>query len=119
MKKSIYEKIGGFMTVRKLITEFYEKVLDNEELAVLFEGANMEHLIDHQTKFFASILGGPASFTDIELEMVHKRLNISDSLFDLTKDCLVETIEDADLSEDIIEDISDAFESKRKIIVQI
>lgn len=117
MEQSIYNQIGGFVFVRKLIADFYSKVLENDKLAVLFERTNMERLIDHQTKFFAMILGGPVSYTDEEIKLAHQRLGISNIQFDMTKECLVETLEDFDLSEDHISYISNAFESKRKIIV--
>jgi len=118
MEQSIYDQIGGFVVVRKLITEFYDKVLENERLAILFEKTNMERLIDHQTKFFAMLLGGPASYTDEEIKRAHQRLGINNDQFDMTKDCLVETLEDFDLSDDHITFIEGAFESKRGLIVQ-
>ncbi|MCG8576818.1 MAG: group 1 truncated hemoglobin [Flavobacteriales bacterium] len=118
MVNSIYDEVGGFMAVRKLISAFYDNVLDNEELAVLFQNVNMERLIDHQTKFFAMLLGGPVSYTDEELKRVHARLGISNHQFDLTKDCLIEAMEDFDFSEDYADTIAEAFEEKRNLIVQ-
>ncbi len=117
MSTSIYDQLGGFSSVRKLISSFYDNVLEEEELATLFEKVNMESLIDHQTKFFAMLLGGPASYTDEELKRVHLRLNINDSQFNLTKSCLEETLEDFELSEEHVVTISEAFESKREFIV--
>lgn len=119
MEETLYDQLGGFTAVRKLITEFYNKVLDTEELAEMFKNSNMERLIDHQTKFFAMLLGGPASYTDEEINELHKRLGINNDHFDLTKDCLVETLEDFEMSDEHIELISGAFESKRSLIVQL
>jgi len=118
MSKSVYDEIGGFTSVRKLITAFYDNVLDCDEVSILFENVNMERLIDHQSKFFSMLLGGPASFTDQELIQAHMRLGISSHQFDLTKECLVETMEDFELSDKHIDFISNAFESKRELIVQ-
>ncbi len=117
MEESIYNQIGGFMAVRGLISDFYDRLLDNEEVAVLFENINMERIIDHQTKFFAMLLGGPVSFSDNEIKSVHERLSISNKQFDITKECLIETLEESELSESHTDFISEAFESKRKIIV--
>ena len=118
MEESIYDQLGGFTFVRKLITAFYDKVLDDSNLSELFKHSNMERIIDHQTKFFAMLLGGPASFTDEEIEQSHQRLNINDHQFDLTKDCLLETLEDFELEDALIETISSLFESKRPLIVK-
>lgn len=119
MKKSIYDQIGGFSFIRKMIAEFYNKVLDNDELALLFEKTDMERIIDHQTKFFAMLLGGPISFSDEEIEQVHRRLLITHDQFELTKDCLEETLEDFDLSDEHIIFILEVFEAKRELIVQM
>ena len=117
MEKSIYDQLGGFTFVRKLISSFYDKVLENDNLAALFGNSNMERIIDHQTKFFASLLGGPVSFTDDEIRRVHERLRINDEQFDETSECLSETLEDYDLSDEHIELVSSLFESKRALIV--
>ena len=117
MKKSIYDQLGGFIVVRKLISSFYEYVLDEDELSPLFEHVNMERLIDHQTKFFAMLLGGPVSFSDNELKHAHSKLGISNRQFDLTKECLNETLEDFDIDQDHSNFILEAFEGKRHLIV--
>lgn len=117
MGESIYNQIGGFSVIRKLITDFYDRVLDNEELSILFANTNMERIIDHQTKFFAMLLGGPASFSDNEIRHLHERLNITASQFEMTSELLTETLEDFELSDDHIDAISKAFNSKRDLIV--
>ena len=117
MEKSIYDEIGGFTFVRKLISDFYDKVLNVAELAVLFENSDMEKIIDHQTKFFAMLLGGPVSFTDEEIKQSQKRLKINASQFEQTKECLEDTLDDFDLDEDLASTILNAFESKRGLIV--
>lgn len=117
MTNSIYDEIGGFAKLRNIITSFYDNVLEIDELATLFEGANMERLIDHQTKFFTSLLGGPISFTDDEIKHAHMRLNINSERFEMTKDCLEDTLNDFDLSDEHVKAILAAFEGKRELIV--
>lgn len=117
MTNSIYDEIGGFAKLKNIITSFYDNVLEIDELATLFEGANMERLIDHQTKFFTSLLGGPVSFTDEEIRNAHKRLNINSEKFEMTKECLENTLDDFDLSDEHIEAILSVFEDKRELIV--
>ena len=92
-------------------------VLDDDKLAPIFENKDLEKIIDHQTKFFAMLLGGPASYTDIELKKIHARLNLSNENFDLTKEHLIETLEDHDLNPEHIDHVSIEFELRRKLIV--
>ena len=117
MEKSVYDQLGGFSNVRKIVIEFYNRVLDEDELTPYFAKTNMEKQIDHQTKFISMLLGGPASFSDIHLENVHIKLNITNDHFELIKELITETLEDFDLDEKHVDYISDEFEKRRDLIV--
>lgn len=81
MHSSLFIKYGGFTSIHGLIENFYEKMLDSELVASYFEHSNMEALIDHQTNFISSLLGGPVSFSDQHLESVHSHLNIKEEVW--------------------------------------
>lgn len=117
MQKSLFESLGGFSSVRKIVLEFYNRVLEEEELYPFFKDINMERQIDHQTKFISMLLGGPASFSDKHLKHVHIKLNIQDSHFDLIKELLEETLEDFELEQNHIDAIVNEFECRRSLIV--
>jgi hemoglobin len=82
MAQSLFERYGGFGTVSKIVMSFYDQVLDSDVLADYFEDVEIERLIDHQTKFVASLMGGPASYTDDMLRQLHDHLDIDDAAFD-------------------------------------
>ena len=119
MEESIFNQLGGFVVVRKVVVEFYNNVLNEDELAKFFAHTNMERQIDHQTKFISQLLGGPASFTDEYLKKIHARMGISDLHFDMIKDILCETLEDFELKEEYVEFVGGEFESRRNIIVTV
>jgi hemoglobin len=96
MAPSMFQRLGGFAKVRKIVSELYDRLLDSE-LERHFQGVDVRRLIDHQTKFIASIMGGPASFSDEHLQRAHKHLGISPADFRLMAELLVETLEDFDL----------------------
>lgn len=50
--------------------------------AILFDGVDMEMMVDHQTKFISYLLGGPASYTDKQLRRTCVKLDIDDESFD-------------------------------------
>ena len=102
---NLYDKYGGFATVSKLVQAFYGKVAESEELAPYFEGVDVQKLMDHQTKFFSSILGGPVEYTGGELKSVHAAMAITEEAFSEVADLLEETLEDMDVEEDDIETI--------------
>ena len=69
---------------------FYEMALDSDQIGGHFEDIDMPRLIDHQTKFVSSLVGGPASFSDDRIEAVHRHLNISHADFDEMADLFAE-----------------------------
>jgi hemoglobin len=117
MHKRLYDQLGGFAFVRKLVSDFYDRVLDEDELAPFFEKTDMARLVDHQTKFWATALGGPASYTDEQLEAVHRGMGITSAHFDLVLELVAETLEDHDVSEQHVAEIGAAFAGYRAVIV--
>jgi len=99
MAQSIFERYGGFASVSRIVSEFYRKVVDSDVLADYFDGIDMRTLIDHQTKFIAQLMGGPASFTDEHIARVHSHLGITDHAFTEMTTLLRETLEDFDFDE--------------------
>ncbi len=103
--QSLYDKYGGFATVSKLVNEFYDKIGATEELDVYFEGIEMDRLIDHQTKFLCSVLGGPEKYEGRQLKVAHERFNITSEHFDLVASLLKETLEDNGVEDPDVEAI--------------
>ena len=71
MRRSIFERYGGFAQMSRIVSAFYDKILESPHSSSYFEGVDMRRLVDHQTEFVASITGGPASYTNDQLERVH------------------------------------------------
>ena len=118
MEQSLFEKYGGFATIHKVVEHFYDGVLDNDTLSPYFEGVDMSQLIDHQTRFFASAMGGPASFDDSHLEKSHQGLGIKEEAWDAVVGVLLETLNTFNVEEGDIQSIVGAVGSKKPLIVQ-
>lgn len=95
MAHSLFEKYGGFAQVRKIVSAFYDELLDDPLLQRHFVGINMRLLIEHQTKMIASILGGPAFISNEELTKAHRRRAITDEDYDRLCEILGDTLDDA------------------------
>ena len=74
-----------------IMSAFYDKVLDDPQLAVFFDDADMEQLVAHQTKFVSSLMGGPGEAPDTTLRAAHQGLAIGDADFDRVAELLLET----------------------------
>ena len=119
MATSLYDRVGGFKTVRKIVSDFYDRVLDEDDLSPYFEQVDMASLVDHQTKFFATLLGGPASYTDEQLRHIHKGKGITESAFVLVCELVVETLEDHDLEEKDIDYVRSEMLARKTSIVHM
>lgn len=117
MAKTTFERYGGFASISKVVTAFYDKVLDSPELSKYFEAIDMRRQIDHQTKFMASLMGGPASFTNQELERAHARYSITRAEFDEMLELLQESLEDFDFEDDDITEVVQNFNSRANFVI--
>lgn len=117
MRRTIFERYGGFARVSRVVMAFYEKVLDSPITSPYFEDIDMRRLIDHQTRFIATVMGGPASYTNDHLERVHARLNITEEVFLEVCELLRETLEDFDYEEEDIQTVIDEIMSRKNYIV--
>jgi hemoglobin len=117
MTLTIYERVGGFAAVRRVVSAFYDKALESDLIAHHFEQVEMPKLIDHQTRFISFLLGGPASYTEEHLSHVHERLGITLAEFDEMVELLTETLEDFDFGREDITKIAQELRKREPVIV--
>ena len=77
----------------------------------------MEKLVEHQSMFLASILGGPASYSDDELRAVHRHLEIKQDAFDCMLILLRDSLQQEGLSATNTEVVLEEFDGRRASII--
>lgn len=97
---------------------FYESVLDSDVVGHHFDDVDMPRLMDHQTKFVASLMGGPEAMNDERLAHVHQRLDISSEEFDEIVRLLGEAMDHHGMAKSDIQDVANVFNSKRALILK-
>lgn len=117
MKRTIFERYGGFSSVSRVVMSFYDRILDSPLTSPYFANTDMKRLIDHQTKFIATVMGGPASYTNDHIERVHTRLGITEPAFLEAITLLRETLEDFNFDEEDIQSVEDEMMSRKHFIV--
>ena len=115
--QTLFEKYGGFSSVSRVVLDFYDRMLDSDEIGPFFDNTDMSKLMDHQTKFIASVLGGPSSYTDEQLKQLHTHLEIKDPHMDEMMSLLAGALADHGFSEEDIEVVMNALEIRRGLIV--
>lgn len=116
-RQSIFERYGGFASVSRVVMSFYDKMLDSPLTSPYFVHTDMKRLIDHQTKFFAALMGGPASYTNEHLERVHAHLGITEPAFLESMAMMRETLEDFDFRDEDIRQVEREMMSRKNFIV--
>lgn len=117
MRQTIFERCGGFAAVSKVVMRFYDKILDSPATSPYFVNVDMKRLIDHQTKFFAALMGGPASYTNEHLERVHAHHGITESAFMEAMLLMRDTLEEFDFTDEDIQQVQDEMMSRKNYIV--
>ncbi len=118
MARTIFDRYGGFRKISRVVISFYEKMTTSPITKKYFDNINMKRLIDHQTKFISSMMGGPASYTNEHLERVHAHLGITEVAFMESVDLLKETLEDHDFDDPDIDSVEDEVMSRKNYIIK-
>ncbi|MEO1190715.1 MAG: group 1 truncated hemoglobin [Pseudomonadota bacterium] len=105
MAQTLFDRVGGFAQVHKVVMVFYDKVLDSDVIGDYFDGVDMKALIDHQTKFMSAVMGGPASYTNEHLARAHAHLDIDVAAIEELAFLLRETLEEFDLEPNDIDTV--------------
>ena len=117
MSDTLYQKYGGFGVISRVVIDFYDRLLDSETVGDYFDNVDMKRLIDHQTKFIAYLLGGPADYTGERLQQLHSHLKINGTDFDEMKEILDGTLSDHGFEDTDRQAIMDTIEGHRALIV--
>lgn len=116
MAKTIYEKYGGFSTISKIVMDLYDRLLDDEEVGPFFDNVEMSRIIDHQTKFVSSLIGGPAAYTDVQIQKMHAHLDIGPVHFETLKTLLAATLADHGIAPEDVDVVIGEFEKRRNLV---
>lgn len=117
MQRTVFERYGGFATVNRVVSDFYEKMLDSPVTSRYFDHIDMRRLIDHQTRFISAVMGGPASYTDDQLARAHANLGITETAFREAMDLMRDTLEEHDYEDEDIHQVMDAMLARKHVIV--
>ena len=117
MARTMFERYGGFAAVSKVVMSFYDRAMDSDILAPYFEDVDMRRLVDHQTKFVSSVMGGPASYTNDALQRVHAHLEIDRAAFSEMILLFQETLEDLEFDEEDIEVVMADLQARAPYII--
>lgn len=117
MDQTLFHKYGGFSKISRIVLDLYERLLDDDEVGPFFDDVEMSRIVDHQTKFVSSLMGGPASYTDEQIAKMHSHLTIDSAHFDRLEAILAATLADHGVSPEDVATIVGEFEARRSLVL--
>lgn len=107
--KTLYEKLGGKEAVDIAVDRFYEKVLHDDRVKHFFADTDMKKQKNHQKAFMTYAFGGSDTFSGRDMREAHKDLvknmGLTDVHFDAIAENLVKTLQELEVSGDIIDEV--------------
>ncbi len=79
----LFERMGGADQLAKIVTEMYDRILKDPELAPFFAHVEIERLQRMQYEFLASAFNGPVNYMGSELTAIHRNRGIRSTHFAL------------------------------------
>lgn len=99
---TLYEAIGGSVTIHHLVEAFYKRVAENPDLQPIFPD-DLTETARKQEQFLSQFLGGPAYYTE---EHGHPMLRARHLPFEITPTrknawlvCMSEALDEVDIQE--------------------
>ncbi|MUK90570.1 globin [Ornithinibacillus sp. L9] len=99
---TLYEAIGGFKTVKRLVTAFYKRVGNHPKLTPIFPD-DLTETARKQSLFLTQFLGGPKLYSEEfghpMLRRRHLPFEITPTRKDAWLECMAEALEEANIEE--------------------
>ena len=110
---TIFERLGGVVSIDVAVEQLYERVLGDPELARFFDEVDLRRLRAHQKAFLAMALGGPREDLSRGMAEVHQHLPIDDRHFDLIAGHLAAVLAGLGVSPALVDDVVVAIDGLR------
>ena len=96
-RESLYNRLGGHDAIRAVVDDFYDRLLDDEELELFFENADVERLRRTQTDFLCEAAGGPETYDAEPVREAHLHVPFTDAHIERAVDHLRDSLEAFDV----------------------
>ena len=114
---TIYERLGGEVSIDVAVDRFYERVVADPELAPFFGGVDVRRLRAHQKAFLAMALGGPRRDAGRGLTEAHRHLAIDDHHVDLVAGHLAAVLDGLGVAPALVDEVVTAVDGLRGEVV--
>jgi len=113
---TMYEEVGGAGAVDAAVDVFYRKVLSDDRISRFFDDVDMDRQAAKQKAFLTMVLGGPASYTGLDMRQGHLHLiarGMDDSHVDTVLELLGQTLSELGVKAELIAKVAAVANSVR------
>lgn len=95
------EQVGGRERLHRIVTDFYERVLDDPLIGFMFDESEIDRIIERQVQYLVKHLGdGSAEYEGEPIRRAHRDLPITDGHADRRHHLLEETVADWEMPDE-------------------
>jgi hemoglobin len=114
---TLFERLGGSASIDVAVDLFYERLLDDAELASFFDSVPMARQRAHQKAFLTMALGGPTSYEGRGLQEAHTALAIDDHHVDLVAAHLAAVLLGLGVAPELVDEVVAAVDGLRAAVL--
>ncbi|WP_435184945.1 group I truncated hemoglobin [Halobellus sp. EA9] len=99
-QSTLYERLGGREGIRAVVDDFYDRLLDDEEIGPFFADADLEMLRRTQTDFLCEAAGGPETYDAAPVREAHLHVPFTEAHIQRAVEHLADSLDAFDVPED-------------------
>lgn len=108
-QKTLFQKLGGKDAVNAAVDLFYQKVLADPRINMMFDSVDMERQRAKQKAFLTYAFGGAPNYSGLSMRKAHERLvkekGLNDNHFNAVAENLQKTLEELNVPADLIGEV--------------
>jgi len=105
----LFDQLGGEQGLETIVRFFYEKVLKDDRINLMFEETDMQILSNHVELFMSSVLGGPCNYEGKNIRVAHCLVNNGKYPYKIHFKAVVEnmvnTLSELNISQKVTKDV--------------
>jgi len=99
-EQTLYERLGEREGIRAVVDDFYDRLVEDDDLGPFFESADMELLRRTQTDFLCEAAGGPETYDATPVREAHIHVPFTPEHIQRAVELLYESLEAFDVADD-------------------
>ena len=103
LQMTLFEELGGETVLREIVGDFIDRCFADTMIGFLFARAERDRIKRFEFQHAARFLGAPIEYEGRPLQAAHARHRILGGQFDRRRQILIETLEEHDVSKEVLQ----------------